>query len=174
MSNRTTSTKPHDDHERARMLLSLADAEPVPAAERSWLESHLEACDDCRGFAQNTGDLIRALRSVPVAADRTLVHTTQMRVRQRARELRRRDERLWLVAASCVLVTLAALVTNFAFWRGFAWFAEHAHVSASLGPVVFVALWIVPALAAGVFLLAHGTHLAEHNGGTRMESQENS
>jgi len=159
----TNTGLPNNDHVRARQMLSLADAEQLPAADRAWLESHLEACDSCRAFAQDAGDLVRALRSIPVAADRTLVAATQMRVRLRARELRQRDERLWLVGVSCVVVTLTAALTNLACWRGFTWLVERTHVSAATWPVAFVALFIVPALAASVLLLAKGTHLAEHN-----------
>ena len=78
-------------------------------------------------------------------------------------ELRQRDERLWLVGVSCVVVTLAAVLTNLACWRGFAWLVERTHISAATWPVAFVALFIAPALAASVLLLAQGTHLANHN-----------
>lgn len=157
----------HDAHERSRLLLAHGDAEQLSPSDRSWLEEHLSACEDCRAFAQETQDLVRALRSIPIAADRTLVTTTQMRVRRRARELRQRDERMWLVGVSCVAVTLAAFVTNVACWRGFTWLVERTHISVALWPIAFVALWIVPALGASVLLLAHGTHLANHNGRTQ-------
>jgi hypothetical protein len=107
--------------------------------------------------------VVRALRAVPVAADRSLVATTQMRVRLRARELQQREERMWLVGVSCVLVTLTAGLTNLACWRGFTWLVERTHIPAATWPVALVALWIVPALTAGVLLLARGTHLADHN-----------
>jgi predicted anti-sigma-YlaC factor YlaD len=165
VNERQTST---NDHERARMLLALADAASLAAAECAWLEKHLESCEPCRTFSQNTGDLVRALRSVPLAADRTLVITTQWRVRQRARELRQRQERMWLVGLSCVLVTLTAVLSNLAFVRGFGWLVEHSHISAGLLPVVFVGFWIVPVLAASVLFLAHGTHLADHSNETQV------
>ncbi|MGA7559676.1 MAG: zf-HC2 domain-containing protein [Terriglobales bacterium] len=151
------------DHERARQMLSLGGDSELSGAERAWLESHMEACESCRAFAQDAGDVVRALRAIPVAADRSLVATTQMRVRLRARELRQREERMWLVGVSCVAVTLTAAFTNLACWRGFAWLVERTHISAATWPVAFVALWIAPALAASVLLLALGTHLADHN-----------
>lgn len=163
----TNTGMTNNDHVRARRMLALADAGQLPTADRAWLESHLEACDSCRAFAQDTGDVVRALRSIPVAADRTLVAATQMRVRLRARELRQRDERLWLVGVSCVAVTLAAAFTNLACWRGLTWLVERTHISAATWPVAFAALWIVPALAISVLLLAKGTHLADHNSWTQ-------
>jgi predicted anti-sigma-YlaC factor YlaD len=153
----------HNDHERARQMLSLGGDSDLSNADRAWLESHVEACESCRVFAQDAGDVVRALRAIPVAADRSLVATTQMRVRVRARELRQREERMWLVAVSCVAVTLTAVFTNLACWRGFTWLVERIHISAATWPVAFVALWIVPALAVSVLLLAHGTHLADRN-----------
>ncbi len=151
----------HNDHERARQMLSLGGDSDLSSTDRAWLESHLEACESCRVFAQDASDVVRALRAIPVAADRSLVATTQMRVRVRARELRQREERMWLVGVSCVAVTLTAGFTNLACWRGFGWLVERVHISAATWPVAFVALWIIPALAASVLLLAHGTHLAE-------------
>ena len=152
----------NNDHERARMLLALGETDG--AGESAWLTGHLEQCEACRVFSQESTEVIGALRSIPVAASRSLVTTTQARVRQRARELQRRRERLWLVAVSCTLVTLTAILTNVVCWRGFEWLVEHSQVSAALWPLAFVGLWIVPALGASVLLLAHGTHLADHEG----------
>jgi hypothetical protein len=70
---------------------------------------------------------------------------------------------MWLVAISCVAVTLTAVVTNLACWRGFNWLVERTHVSDIAWPIAFVAFFIVPVLAASVLLLAKGTHLADHN-----------
>jgi len=153
----------HNDHERVQQMLSLGGDSDLSNTERAWLENHLEACESCRGFAQDASGVVQALRAIPVAADRNLVATTQMRVRTRARELRQREERIWLVAVCCVAVTLTAVFTNLACWRGFNWLVARIHLSAATWPMAFVALWIVPALAAGVLLLAHGTHLADHN-----------
>ncbi len=166
MNDVTTSNKKmsdRNDHERARQMLSLGGDSDLSNAERAWLESHVEACESCRVFAQDAGDVVRALRAIPVAADRSLVATTQMRVRVRARELRQREERMWLVGVSCVAVTLTAALTTLACWRGFTWLVERTHISAAAWPVAFVGLWIVPTLAASVLLLAHGTHLADRN-----------
>ena len=153
----------NNDHERARQMLALGEASDRSSADHVWLESHLEVCESCRAFGQDASDVVRALRAIPVAADCSLVATTQMRVRLRARELRQREERMWVVAVSCVLVTLTAGLTNLACWRGFAWLVERTDISAATWPVAFVALWIVPALAASVLLLAQGTHLADRN-----------
>jgi predicted anti-sigma-YlaC factor YlaD len=153
----------NDDHARARQMLALGDTGQLSAADQTWLERHLGACEGCRTFAQDATDMVRALRSIPVAADRSLVAATQMRVRQRARELRQREERMWLVAVSCVAVTLTAVVTNLACWRGFGWLVERTHVSGAAWPLAFVGIFIVPALATSVLLLAKGTHLADHS-----------
>ena len=59
-----------------------------------------------------------------------LVSTTKRRVRQRAQELQRREERLRLVWVCCAAVTLATGFTTAVLWRGFAWIG-HEHRSAS-------------------------------------------
>jgi hypothetical protein len=60
-------------------------------------------------------------------------------------------------------VTLTAVLTNLACWRGFGWLVERTHVSGAAWPLAFVGIFIVPALATSVLLLAKGTHLADHS-----------
>jgi predicted anti-sigma-YlaC factor YlaD len=88
-----------DLHERARMLIALSGPEGL--AEQLWLAAHLESCPACRQFADNTSEAIASLRMVSVAAGAGLVLATQLRVRQRALELQRRQERMWIVAVLC-------------------------------------------------------------------------
>jgi hypothetical protein len=107
------------------------------------------------------------LRSVPVAADRALVRTTQMRVRLHADQLRHRQERMWLVWMSCILVGLSAAITTPFLWRGFEWLGRSAHVSNPVWQVGFMVFWISPALAASLIFLARGIHLTDANGTSR-------
>ena len=168
------------EHERARKLIALAGPDALPGAEESsdkrssdrrssneqssnaWLAAHLEACGSCRAFAENAAETIRGLRGIPIAAERSLVSTTQMRVRQRALELQRQRERLWLVSISCTAVTLCALLSTVALWRGFAWLGERAQLAPSVWQVGFLVFCVMPALLAGILLLARGTHVESH------------
>jgi hypothetical protein len=153
-----------DVHERARNLIALAGPEALPGADETWLAAHMKACEACRAFAENAHETILALRAIPIAADRSLVSTTQMRVRRRALELHRHRERLWLVSVSCTAVTLGALLSAVALWRGFAWVGAQAQLAPAVWQVGFIVFCLTPALVAGVLLLARDTHLADHTG----------
>jgi hypothetical protein len=154
----------NDAHERARKLIALAGAEALPGVDQTWLAAHMETCASCRAFAENARETIHALRAIPIAAERSLVSTTQMRVRRRALELQQHRERLWLVAISCTAVTLFALLSAVALWRGFEWLGARAQLASSVWQVGFLVFCVMPALVAGILLLAKDTHLANHAG----------
>ena len=165
------ATANHDEHERARKLIALAGSEAPTVADQlssnAWLAAHLETCAACRAFAENVAETIQGLRAIPVAAERSLVATTQLRVRRRALELQRQRERLWLVAVSCIAVTLGALLSTVALWRGFEWLGERAQVASSVWLVGFLVFCGMPALVVGILLLVRDTHLADHAGSYR-------
>lgn len=154
----------NDAHERARTLIALAGPEALSPTDQTWLTAHVEGCDSCRTFADNARETIHALRAIPIAAERSLVSTTQMRVRQRALELQRHRERLWLVAVSCTAVTVCALLSAVALWRGFEWLGTLAGLSPLIWQASFVVFCVTPSLVAGVLLMLRGTHLADHTG----------
>ena len=162
-----------DPHERARIMIAFSSEEPsfeqsnaagFSDVERSWLVAHLEACPACREFADSSGETIRSLRGIPITASARLVSATQMRVRRRAAELQRQQERLWVVCACCAAVTLSTVVTTLGLWRGFEWLGRQARLSAPVWESGFVLSYLIPAVVAGIFLLARGTFLADHQG----------
>jgi len=153
-----------DLHERARVLIALSGPEGVSHAERSWLTEHLESCASCREYAENSAAAIRLLRVNAVTAGVSLVATTQIRVRERARELQRRRERLWMIWACTAAVTLCAGFTTAVMWRAVAWIGQQAQLSTPVWELAFVVLSLMPTILAGILLLARGTHLADHNG----------
>ncbi|HST12447.1 MAG TPA: hypothetical protein VLL05_18880 [Terriglobales bacterium] len=106
---------------------------------------------------------IGSLRGIPITAGTRLVSMTQMRVRQRARELQHQQERLWVILICCVAVTLSAALTTVALWRGFAWMGAQARLSVPVWQGGFVVFYLMPAVLAGILLLARGTFLADHN-----------
>lgn len=190
-SNRNTAMN-NEAHERARRLIALAAPGTLSVADRlsdqpssnAWLAAHLEICASCRTFAENAAQTIHELRAIPIAADRTLVSATQMNVRLRARELQRHRERLWMVSISCTVVTLCALLSTVALWRGFEWLGARAQLPASVWQVGFLFFGAMPALMVAILLLArdrdrdkdrdknkdrdrdqkNGLHLAHHPG----------
>jgi len=144
----------NDIHERARMLIACGEQD-------SWLAGHLAACADCREFAERAGGVVRSLRAAPVAASWDLVSTTQMRVRQRARELQLRQERLWAAWICCAAVTLVAGLTLAALWSGLAWIGERISLAAPVWQMGFVIFSLLPTIVTAILLLARGTHLTD-------------
>jgi predicted anti-sigma-YlaC factor YlaD len=159
-------------HERARQLIALSGPEALPGYEASadkqspnaWLAAHLETCASCRLFAENAAETIHGLRAIPIAAERSLVTATQMRVRRRALELQRSRERVWLVSMSCTAVTLCALLSTVALWRGFEWLGTRAQLDSSVWRVGLLVFCVMPALVAAMLLIAKGSQLSDHTG----------
>ncbi len=156
-------------HEQARELIALAGAndQELSAAQQTWLRVHLEECAPCRGHADAASQVVRGLRSQPVAADFALVRTTQTRVRSRAMELRRQQERLWVICVCCIAVTVVTASTTALLWRGLAWMDQQARLPGPVWQFGLVSLVLMPAIIAGILMLARGTYWADHNGSTR-------
>ncbi|MGB7601351.1 MAG: hypothetical protein WBM24_13655 [Candidatus Sulfotelmatobacter sp.] len=170
----------NDAHERARKLIALAGPDALSApgwlsaelssqlsdqpSSNAWLAAHLETCSSCRAFAENAAEMVQGLRAIPIAAERSLVSTTQLNVRRRALELQHHRERLWVVSVSCAAVTLCALLSAVILWRGFAWLGARAHLASSVWQVAFLVFCMMPALVAAILLLAKDRHLADHSG----------
>jgi len=156
-----------NSHQEIRKLIATS-ADDLSEAQQALLQAHLQDCGSCRDYAAETAEIMRALRGIPVAADRRLVLNTQARVRARAFALRQRQQRLTLVALACALVGLSAAITTPLIWRAFDWIGTHAGLSPTVWQAGFVFYSIVPALLVSVLLLFRGTHLA--NGGYSRES----
>jgi hypothetical protein len=169
-----------DPHERARLMIAPSDPEGLSHAERSWLAAHLESCASCHEFAESTRETIRSLRAIPIMAGASLISSTRTRVRQRAQELQRHQERLRVIWVCCAAVTLCTAFNTALLWRGFAWLSQwlsqqwgqqwidqQTGLSAPLFELGFVALCLMPAIVAGIILLARGTYMADPNGSFR-------
>jgi hypothetical protein len=149
-----------DTHDEARKLITLGKG--LSDAEQAWLRAHLDECEACRHYAEAANGVVRALRSLPLAADSRLVRATQMRVRFHASRLRETRERLWLVGMACLGVGLSATLTVPLLWRLFAWMGEWAGVSTVVWQSGFMFFFIAPALVVSVLLLARGTHMTNN------------
>jgi len=153
----------NDLHERARTLIASLGPEGPPKDEQSWLAQHLQSCETCRVFADSSTAAIRSLRAIPITAGASLVSATQLRVRQRAQELQRRRERIWVISICCAAVTLSTALTTALLWSGMAWLGQQAQVSPAVWQIPFAVLCFMPGLIAGMLLLARGTHLADRH-----------
>jgi predicted anti-sigma-YlaC factor YlaD len=145
-----------DIHDEARELIALGN--DLSCTQQTWLRAHLEECGACRDYAEAAHRMVRALRSLPVAADARLVRATQMRVRFHAARLRETRERMWLVGMACLGVGFSATLTLPLLWRLFAWMGEWAGMSSPVWQAGFVFFSIAPALVVSVLLLVRGTH----------------
>ena len=152
-------------HDEAREIIALGSS--LSAEQQVLLRAHLNECEGCRKYAEASSHVIRALRSMPVAADARLVRATQMRVRFHASRLRETRERMWLVGMACLGVGLSATMTVPFLWRLFAWMGERAGVSAAVWQTGFMFFFIAPALLVGVSLLARGSDFVNNRGRSR-------
>jgi len=163
-------------HERAQELIVLAGAydngardndKDFSAGQQAWLRTHLQECEACRDYAEAAGRVVRAWRSRPLTADSALVRATQMRVRSRSLQLRRRQERLWVVWVCCLAVTLGSAFTTAMLWGGFAWIGQQSRLSGPVWQIALLEFSLVPAIVTAILLLSRGTCLADHHGSHR-------
>jgi hypothetical protein len=141
-------------HARAQGLLAESLVEGISATEQSWLEQHLQSCEDCARQAETTRGLLHALRGVAVTVPADLAARTQLRVRLRPQESvagSRSSLVLWLLTGMSWLLGIfsAPLI-----WRGFGWLGAELGLPKVVLEFGFVLWWAMPALVA-VGLVLH-------------------
>ena len=141
------------DHDRARELVLLGDVEGLSDSEAVWLEAHLSGCADCTGFAEELQLTARALRGMAATASSSLVATTQLRVRQRAVELRDHEAKVLLIGISFALGLLWSAGSAFVGWKLSAWLSQQIHVAPWIIAAGLVTFWLAPAIAMALALL---------------------
>lgn len=151
-------------HERAERLIDAELVEGIPAADRQWLEEHLEGCDRCRVRAEATARALQSLRSALLRVNPALVSATQLRVRLRARELREHQARMRALWISCALSWVLGAVTAPLLWWGVEWLGHHIALPQAVWFSVFLLLWIVPAVAVGAVMAWQRSRTSSENG----------
>ena len=141
-------------HDRARELILLRGVEGIDDSDAVWLAAHLVDCAECSGFAEELALAERALRSMPVTAPVALVSATQMRVRQRAAELRDQQARNFLIGISFCLGLLWSAASAFVGLRLSGWLANKIHIAPWIIAGGFVMFWLAPAVVFAIGLLA--------------------
>lgn len=149
-----------NDHERARDLVFRERVEGLASADRQWLAAHLDACADCGSLATGLDSALRGLSFSPLAAPASLVSRTQLRVAERAAELRRAQQTLLPLRIVVALVTGVALFNVPLLWEGGQWIAERLEWSLYTSAAAFLLVWVAPAVVISIFLAASGAHLA--------------
>ena len=138
--------------------------EGLTAEERNWLEAHLESCAQCRKQALETERALCALRSAAPRFDVTLVLTTQMRARVRARELIENAGRMRALWISCTLSWLLGVVSAPLLWWGFEWIGNRLAISRAVWMTGFALSWVAPAVVAAAVIAwrqARGSSLTD-------------
>ena len=141
-----------DIHERATQLIDKRQVEGLTAEERNWLEAHLESCVQCQKQALETEGALRALRSAVPRFDVTLVLTTQMRARMRARELIENAAGMRALWISCALSWVLGVVSAPLLWRGFEWLGHSLAISRAVWMTGFALSWVAPAAVVGAVI----------------------
>jgi anti-sigma factor RsiW len=139
-------------HERALRLIDKRQVEGLTAEERGWLEAHLESCARCQKRALETERALRALRSAAPRFDVTLVLTTQMRARIRARELIENAARMRALWISCTLSWVLGVVSAPLLWWGFEWIGHRWAISKAVWMTGFALTWVAPAVVAAALI----------------------
>lgn len=158
-------------HERARRLIAAGRVEGVSAAEREWLDRHLEACAQCLEEAEAVAAAIDLLRASPVLADAGMVRRTRLALRQRAEQVRIDRAHafpLWIAGALSVAWTF--LTMPFGWWA-FAWLGQAARVPESVWQGTFLMCWFLPATI--VTAIVAWRHACEDRRGSDWNAQLN-
>lgn len=149
-----------DLHERAKGLVGADRVEGIPAADREWLDTHLQICTACQNFAGATERAIRSLHLVPVRVDPALVDRTRRAVQVRAHELRGQPSQLLPLWMSCALSWVLGGLTLPLVWQGIEWLRRYVDLPSPVGFLLLIVWWALPTLAVAVFLSARGTQSA--------------
>ena len=165
------------EHERATELIARRGTEELPAADVSWLDTHLASCDECNDYARAFESAGRLLRSASIMASAGLVASTQARVRARAQHIEERRSRIVLVAMSFCLGALSSAASAWLWWRFGGWVAERIGLSQAIVQPGIMVFLLLPALIIAGLMLAfpHSVsqerwvmaRMGEHKGGTQ-------
>jgi len=153
-----------DIHERALQLVDKRQVEGLTAEEHNELEAHLESCAQCQKRALETERALRALRSAAPRFDVTLVLTTQMRARIRAREITENAARMRALWISCTLSWVLGVLSAPLLWRGFEWMGQRWAISRPVWMTGFALSWVAPAVVAAAVIAwrqARGSSVTE-------------
>jgi hypothetical protein len=153
-----------EHHERARKLLAAARVEGLGAEERTWLDSHLDVCGDCRVYAESFERAVAAVRSFQAPVDPALMEATRRRLHVRASELCEHEARMRALWMACGLSWVLGLLTAPLLWWGLEWIGQRFLVPQPVWVTAFLFSWIVPAAVVAAVLAWRQSHAANQNG----------
>jgi predicted anti-sigma-YlaC factor YlaD len=139
-------------HDEVRRLIATV-ATDLSEAQQALLNRHLQDCEPCRDYAAAAAEIVRAVRSVPLAADPMLVRNTQARVRARAIELRQHNVQFRIWAAFAVALSMS-IVGSALVYQVAKFLAAPMHFDTAQVQVCVLVFWLLPSLCAALCLLA--------------------
>jgi hypothetical protein len=143
-------------HQRARGLIAAARVEGISAADRQWLDGHLQSCESCSECASATEQAIRSLQLASVQIDPALVARTQRAVHLRSNEIRAFHTQLVPLWMSCAISWVLGGITLPLVWRGIEWVGQYVDLPSPVGILLLVAWWALPTLGVAAFISAKG------------------
>jgi hypothetical protein len=140
-------------HSRAEKLVAQERVEGISQSERDWLAAHLRECQSCAQIAQQTRDVLRVLRGMPIPLPRGLAERTRFRVQLRAQELRAREPKRRLLWIMCAMSWGLGIATAPYVWQAFEWIGQHTGAPRLVLEFGFGLWWAIPALFAAAIVI---------------------
>jgi hypothetical protein len=145
------------DCDRALDLLVCREQE-LNENDSVFLQSHLGICYACSEQSSAIDSARNEMRSDVVYAQPAMVRATQMRVRERAAELRQQQETMRPLWISSALALGWAVLSMPLLWQGFAWLGRVNHVPDIVWQTGFGIMALAPLTAVGTIGLASRSH----------------
>lgn len=141
---------------REIMLQSRAERWARTAEQEQLLNEHVAACGDCAQQMEAIAASLREVQAVSasIAASSSLVRSTQLRVRARARELKKQNEFMLPFWVAAMLAFLWAGAVMPFLWQGFRWLGQNSNLPDAMWVSGFVLACLMPAAAVGTIALA--------------------
>lgn len=157
----TSSRRGNVHHEvREIMLQSRSERMHRTAEQEALLESHLPGCADCAQQMEMIQTSLREVQAVSasIAASSTLVRSTQLRVRARAREMRKQQEFMQPLWIAAMLAFLWAGASMPFLWEGFQWLGKNNNLPEMMWVSGFIIMSLMPAAAVSTIALSRTQH----------------
>ena len=147
---------------REIMLQSRAERWHRSTEQEVLLQSHLAECGECAREMEAIQTSLREVQAVSasIAAGSTLVRSTQLRVRARARELKKQEEFMRPLGIAAAVAFLWAGASMPFIWQGFQWLGSNNNLPDMVWVSGFIAMTLMPAAAVGTIALARSQQKA--------------
>jgi hypothetical protein len=142
------------------MLQSRSERMRRTVEQEELLQSHLSGCAECAQQMEMIQSSLREVQAVSasIAASSTLVRSTQLRVRARAREMRKQQEFMQPLWMAALLAFLWAGASMPFLWQGFQWLGKNNNLPDTMWISGFILMTLMPAAAVGTIALTRTQH----------------